>query len=102
MDLWNRTGIYNAHRGIFIPGSICKCKQWKSQQHVSGLYRNKCLWASMPFHLALNIYNVYNRANPLGRYLSYQNNPTTNKPEPVLKQFTLFPFLPTLSLGVKF
>ena len=62
----------------------------------------KFLWASMPFDLALNIYNVYNRANPLGRYLSYQNNPTTNKPEPVLKQFTLFPFLPTLSLGVKF
>jgi len=62
----------------------------------------KFQWSGLPFDLALNIYNVYNHSNPLGRYLSFQNNPSTNKPEPVLKQFTLFPMLPSLSLGVKF
>jgi hypothetical protein len=62
----------------------------------------KFLWYNLPFDLALNIYNAYNQSNPLGRYLSFENNPATNKPEPVLKQFTLFPFLPTLSIGVKF
>lgn len=44
-----------------------------------------------------SIYNVYNRMNPFFYYSSTQNNGDV-----VLKQITLFPFIPSVSWNIKF
>lgn len=50
----------------------------------------------------INIYNVYNRFNVFSKYISYKIDPVTGKRYPILKQFTLFPFLPTAGISIKF
>lgn len=44
-----------------------------------------------------SVYNVYNRLNPFFYYTGYNNDGTA-----VLKQITLFPFIPSLSWNIKF
>lgn len=51
---------------------------------------------------SLNIYNIYNRYNAFSKYIGYKLEPGTNRKIPVLKQFTLFPFLPTIGVNFKF
>lgn len=50
----------------------------------------------------INIYNVYNRFNVFSKYISYKIDPVSGKKYPILKQFTLFPFLPTAGVSIKF
>ena len=57
-------------------------------------------WGMTPIELSLNIYNAYNRYNVFSKYIGYKKDEVTGEETPVLKQFTLFPFLPTI--GVKF
>ena len=52
--------------------------------------------------LNLNIYNVYNRFNVFSEYIGYKTDKVTGKTTPVLKQFSLFPFLPTLGVTFDF
>jgi hypothetical protein len=52
--------------------------------------------------LNFNIYNVYNRFNVFSKYIGYKIDEATGKRYPVLKQFTLFPFLPTVGVSFKF
>jgi hypothetical protein len=54
------------------------------------------------FELNLNIYNVYNQFNIFSKYIGYRIDPVTGNKIPVLKQFTLFPFLPTIGVSIKF
>jgi hypothetical protein len=51
-------------------------------------------WFDLPFNVAISVYNVYNRRNPFAWVID------ANKGEVV--QYTLFPIIPTLSLGFKF
>ncbi|MBE2279015.1 MAG: TonB-dependent receptor [Ignavibacteriaceae bacterium] len=48
--------------------------------------------------ISFNVYNAYNRNNIFSKYVGYIADSEGNK-KPVLKQFVLFPFVP--SLGVK-
>ncbi len=50
----------------------------------------------------VNIYNVYNRFNVFSKYVSYKTDPVSGQKYPILKQFTLFPFLPTAGITIKF
>ncbi len=50
----------------------------------------------------LSFFNVYNRKNPFAQFITYELDPATNKSVPKLKQLTLFPFIPALSLTAKF
>ncbi len=52
--------------------------------------------------LNLSIYNAYNRFNAFSKYIGYRLDPATGRKIPVLKQFTLFPFLPTLGINFEF
>jgi hypothetical protein len=48
----------------------------------------------------ISIYNVYNRMNPYFYYLGYEYH--NNKSYGVIKQVTLFPFIPSFSYNIKF
>lgn len=52
--------------------------------------------------LTLSIYNAYNRFNAFSKYIGHKIDPQTGRKIPVLKQFTLFPFLPTLGVNFEF
>jgi len=60
------------------------------------------LWNDNSLEFALSIYNAYNRNNPFSKYIGYKIDEATGEKIPVLKQFTLFPFLPTLGVNFKF
>ncbi|GMU89580.1 MAG: TonB-dependent receptor [Chlorobiota bacterium] len=59
-------------------------------------------WGDNKAELSLNIYNVYNRYNVFSKYVGYKIDEVTGIRTPVLKQFTLYPFLPSLGLKVHF
>lgn len=59
-------------------------------------------WGNNKAELSLNIYNVYNRYNVFSKYVGYKIDEVTGIRTPVLKQFTLYPFLPSLGLKVHF
>lgn len=56
-------------------------------------------WNEKEIELSLNIYNVYNRFNVFSKYVGYKTDEVTGIRTPILKQFTLYPFLP--SIGIK-
>ena len=71
----------------------------------------KFTWFELPFQLSINIYNVYNRLNPFAQDLNFKyistidpqtHQVTSTGYEPQLKQYTLFPFIPTVGLSVTF
>ena len=59
-------------------------------------------WFGLPMQFSINIYNAYNRLNPFAQYIAdeYDSNTKTNKT--VVKQITLFPFIPTFGLSATF
>ncbi len=59
-------------------------------------------WGDNKAELSLNIYNVYNRFNVFSKYVGYKIDEVTGIRTPVLKQFTLYPFLPSIGLKVHF
>ena len=56
---------------------------------------------NLPFEAYLNIYNLYNRQNPFSYYVTYKSSEGASR-DLVLNQITLFPFIPTLGIEVKF
>ncbi len=60
------------------------------------------MWDDKSLEFSLNIYNLYNRYNIFSKYIGYKKDPATKEEIPVLKQFTLFPFLPTLGIAYRF
>ena len=58
-------------------------------------------WFSKEVQLSLDIYNVYNRYNAFTKYIGYKIDPATGDKIPVLRQFTLYPFLPSLGINIK-
>jgi len=64
---------------------------------ISLAYKFKFKSASM--QASLSIFNVYSRSNPFAQYISYEVDPKTGVKTPKLKQITLFPFIPALSLS---
>lgn len=60
----------------------------------------KYQWFGIPFALSINIYNVYSRRNPFFWYIDDEwENGEMRK---VVKQVTLFPFIPSLGLSFEF
>lgn len=59
-------------------------------------------WGDNKAELSLNIYNIYNRYNVFSKYVGYKTDEVTGIRTPVLKQFTLYPFLPSIGLKVHF
>jgi hypothetical protein len=64
--------------------------------------RYKIFISDKALELNLNVYNVYNRYNVFSKYIGYKTDEETGERIPVLKQFTLFPFLPTLGVTFEF
>lgn len=63
---------------------------------------HKFEWFGLPFQFTISIYNAYNRKNPFAWYIDYEYNPETMESVKVLKQMTLFPFIPTIGLSFRF
>ncbi len=57
-------------------------------------------WNDNQIKLSLDIYNAYNRYNAFTKYIGYKIDPVTGDKVPVLRQFTLYPFLPTLGINI--
>jgi hypothetical protein len=57
---------------------------------------------NLPFEAYLNIYNVYNRQNPFSYYTTYKSSGEGATKEIILNQITLFPFIPSFGIDVKF
>jgi hypothetical protein len=49
----------------------------------------------------INFYNVYNRFNAFAQYVVLQEN-ERGEQVPVLKRITLFPFIPSAGVSIKF
>lgn len=58
-------------------------------------------WNRSSLEFSLDIYNVYNRYNVFSKYIGYKIDESGEK-KWVLRQFTLFPFLPTIGVNYKF
>ena len=56
---------------------------------------------NLPFEAYLNIYNLYNRQNPFSYYVTYKSSDGVSK-DLMLNQITLFPFIPSFGIEVKF
>lgn len=67
---------------------------------VSASYSSK--WSGLPLKLTLSVYNVYNRQNPFARYVVFNTSEETGTTTAQLKQFTLFPVFPSLSITMDF
>jgi outer membrane receptor for ferrienterochelin and colicin len=59
-------------------------------------------WNNNDVELSLNIYNAYNRYNAFSKYVGYKIDEVTGIRTPVLKQFTLYPFLPSIGFKIHF
>jgi hypothetical protein len=59
-------------------------------------------WVGLPMVFNINIYNAYNRLNPFAQYVTTEYDSATGTNKPVVKQLTLFPFLPTIGLQFSF
>ena len=59
-------------------------------------------WFGLPMQFSINIYNAYNRLNPFAQYITDEYDPATNTNKTVVKQVTLFPFIPTFGLSATF
>lgn len=59
-------------------------------------------WGVNSLEFSLDIYNAYNRYNVFSKYIGYKTDEVTGEKKWVLRQFTLFPFLPTLGINYKF
>ncbi|OGU76633.1 MAG: hypothetical protein A2V93_01325 [Ignavibacteria bacterium RBG_16_34_14] len=64
--------------------------------------RYKIFISDKALEINFNIYNVYNRFNVFSKYIGYKTDETTGERIPILKQFTLFPFLPTVGVTFEF
>jgi hypothetical protein len=62
-------------------------------------------WFKLPWQFSINIYNAYNHKNVFAQYVDseYADDGNGNNTErKVMKQFTLFPLIPTFGIGFKF
>lgn len=68
-------------------------------------------WFGLPFNASFSVYNLYNRRNAFQWTVAYVQNslpPTANQPffrqvfVPFVQQLSLFPIIPTVSIGFKF
>lgn len=58
-------------------------------------------WFSLPFRLSLNVYNLYNRKNVFFWSID-EYDPETGEQKPTIRQYSLFPILPTFGLSFTF
>lgn len=59
-------------------------------------------WFELPWQVSINIYNAYNHMNVFAQSLVTEYNETTGESETKIQQITLFPFIPTFGINVKF
>jgi hypothetical protein len=53
------------------------------------------------FEAYINLYNVYNRHNAFAQYVVLEEN-ENGEEVPVVKRITLFPFIPSAGISIKF
>ncbi len=58
-------------------------------------------WNKLSFETYLNLYNVYNRKNPFALYTTYDKS-AVGASIPRLNQISLFPFIPSVGITIKF
>lgn len=58
-------------------------------------------WLGSKSEVYLNLYNVYSRNNSFARYVVLEDNPDGEQ-VPVVKEITLFPFIPSIGITFKF
>jgi len=58
-------------------------------------------WFNSDFKAYMNLYNVYNRHNTFAQYVVLEEN-EDDEIIPVVKQITLFPFIPSVGIAIKF
>jgi hypothetical protein len=61
-------------------------------------FKKEKIWGERTWEIS--VYNVYNRMNPYFYYLGYEYR--NEKSYGVIKQVTLFPFIPSFSYNIKF
>ncbi len=59
------------------------------------------IWFETGFEAYINLYNVYNRHNAFAQYVVKQKN-ENGEDISLLKRITLFPFIPSIGISVKF
>lgn len=58
-------------------------------------------WLEAKFEVYVNLYNIYNRHNTFAQYVVLKEN-ENGEEVPVIKRITLFPFIPSAGISVKF
>ena len=58
-------------------------------------------WLDLPWQIALNIYNVYNRQNVYAQYVSFEPSGSLQF-QPVFNEVSLFEITPTIGISVRF
>lgn len=58
-------------------------------------------WLNSDFEAYINLYNVYNRQNALAQYVVLEENENGDE-VPVVKRITLFPFIPSAGISIRF
>jgi len=96
-------GVYSANPGsqIFLDYQNINNYRLPAYHKLDMSTTYKFLWNTYAVDLTLSIYNVYNRQNPFARYVTFSDI-GNGEIKPALNQFTLFPFFPTISVGVNF
>lgn len=97
-------GVYSANEGgpqIFL--DYDKINEYRLPAYhkldLSASFNTK--WNEKSLKFIFSIYNVYNRQNPFARYINFYED-TAQGYIAQLKQFTLFPFFPTISVVAEF
>jgi hypothetical protein len=58
-------------------------------------------WLNSDFETYLTLYNVYNRHNAFAQYIVVEEN-EQGEQVAVVKRITLFPFIPSFGIAIKF
>jgi hypothetical protein len=58
-------------------------------------------WLALPWQLALNIYNAYDRENTYAQYVSFEQTGASSF-QPVFNEVSLFGVTPTVGVSVRF
>jgi hypothetical protein len=74
--------------------------QFPSYHRLDLNFAYNFLWLNTKFESYINLYNVYNQDNPFARYVVLEENENGDL-VPVVKQITLFPFIPSIGIIVR-
>lgn len=98
---------YVSENGLFDWGSAYQYSE-RNGQRLPNYHRldlnlmYKYEWFGLPWVASINTYNAYNRRNPFAWYINEDYDFNTGRSKKKLKQFTLFPIIPSIGLSMEF